>query len=67
VKALLTFDNNSSSSNNTSVTITINNNNNNYLITKQLKQDSIPFRKGIYVLVLAKQALRRYTECRVVG
>ena len=58
VKELLTFDN--SISNNTSVTITINNNNNNnnnnniYLITKQLKQDSIPFRKGIYVLVLAK-------------
>jgi hypothetical protein len=61
VKALLTFANNSSSSN-SSVTITIiiiiiinnnNNNNNNYLI-KQLKQVSIPFRKGIYILVLAK-------------
>jgi len=44
MKALLAFD---SSSN----TITINYNN---LITKQLKQDSIPFSNWIYVLVLAK-------------
>ena len=47
VKALLAFENNS----NSSVIITIINNN---LITKLLKQDSIAFRKGIYVLVLAK-------------
>jgi hypothetical protein len=64
VKALLTDDNSNNSS--SSVTITANNNNNSNLITKQLKQDSIPFRKGIYDLVLAKQAVRRYTECRVV-
>ena len=48
VKALLTFDNNSNSR--TSVTLTINNS----LVTKELKQDSIPFRKGIYVLVLVR-------------
>jgi hypothetical protein len=63
VKAFLTFDNSSSSSS-VAITIIINNN---YLITKQLKQGSIPFRKGIYVLVLARYTLRRYTECRAVG
>jgi hypothetical protein len=46
VKVLLTFDNNSNNNSSSSVTITMNNN---YLITKQLKQDSIPFRKGIYI------------------
>jgi hypothetical protein len=52
VKAVLAFDNSNNSSSNTGVAITIINNNN--LITKQLKQDSSSFRKGIYVLVLAK-------------
>jgi hypothetical protein len=48
VKVLLTFDNNSNN-NNSSSSVTITMNNNNYLITKQLKQDSIPSRKGIYI------------------
>jgi hypothetical protein len=54
VKALLAFDNSSVTVTIIIIMIIIINNNNNSLITKQLEQDSIPFRKRIYVLVLAK-------------